>query len=173
MSHTCHLKHSWTWPHLWHVMWHSCVETICDYFRGISKMHQYLISLVTRHLAGLNGGLGTRLISDVSIKCIWGPPLVEMTVLQRILNMQENNFPFLPETVTAMNTYLICKMSWVICPWLLRPNELLKPSWHSVLIGGGGAGPAGTAAAGPILEAKLMNCIKGRLQKFWLSNNLA
>ena len=31
---------------------------------------------------------------------------------------------------------------------------------------GTGAGPAGTAAAGPILEAKLMNLIKGRLQKF-------
>ena len=36
---------------------------------------------------------------------------------------------------------------------------------------GDGAGPAGTAAAGPMLEAKLMNLIKGRLQKFWLSNN--
>ena len=31
---------------------------------------------------------------------------------------------------------------------------------------GAGAGPAGTAAAVPILEAKLMNLIKGRLQKF-------
>ena len=31
---------------------------------------------------------------------------------------------------------------------------------------GAGAGPAGTAAAGPMLEAKLMNLIKGRLQKF-------
>ena len=28
------------------------------------------------------------------------------------------------------------------------------------------SGPAGTAAAGPMLEAKLMNLIKGRLQKF-------
>ena len=34
-------------------------------------------------------------------------------------------------------------------------------------------GPAGTAAAGPMLEAKLMNLIKGRLQKFWLSNNFS
>ena len=33
-------------------------------------------------------------------------------------------------------------------------------------IRGVGAGPAGTAAAGPMLEAKLMNLIKGRLQKF-------
>ena len=31
---------------------------------------------------------------------------------------------------------------------------------------GTGAGPAGTAAAGPMLEAKLMNLIKGWLQKF-------
>ena len=38
---------------------------------------------------------------------------------------------------------------------------------------GAGAGPAGTAAAGPMLEAKLMNLIKGRLQKFWLSNNFS
>ena len=38
---------------------------------------------------------------------------------------------------------------------------------------GDGAGPAGTAAAGPMLEAKLMNLIKGRLQKFWLSNNFS
>ena len=30
---------------------------------------------------------------------------------------------------------------------------------------GAGAGPAGTVAAGPMLEAKLMNLIKGRLQK--------
>ena len=37
---------------------------------------------------------------------------------------------------------------------------------HYVLIRGAGAGPAGTAAAGPMLEAKLMNLIKGRLQKF-------
>ena len=31
---------------------------------------------------------------------------------------------------------------------------------------GAGAGPAGTAAVGPMLEAKHMNLIKGRLQKF-------
>ena len=31
---------------------------------------------------------------------------------------------------------------------------------------GAGAGPAGTAGLGPMLEAKLMNIIKGRLQKF-------
>ena len=31
---------------------------------------------------------------------------------------------------------------------------------------GAGASPAGTAAAGPMLEAKLMNLIKGQLQKF-------
>ena len=31
---------------------------------------------------------------------------------------------------------------------------------------GDGAGPAGTAAAGPMLEAKLMNLINGWLQKF-------
>ena len=31
---------------------------------------------------------------------------------------------------------------------------------------GAGAGPAGTVAAGPMLEAKLMNLIKGRMQKF-------
>ena len=31
---------------------------------------------------------------------------------------------------------------------------------------GDGAGPAGTASAGPMLEAKLMNLIKGWLQKF-------
>ena len=38
---------------------------------------------------------------------------------------------------------------------------------------GAGAGPAGTAAAEPMLEAKLMNLIKGQLQKFWLSNNFS
>ena len=31
---------------------------------------------------------------------------------------------------------------------------------------GAGADPEGTAAAGPMLEAKLMILIKGRLQKF-------
>ena len=31
---------------------------------------------------------------------------------------------------------------------------------------GAGAGPTGTTAAGPMLEAKRMNLIKGRLQKF-------
>ena len=39
-------------------------------------------------------------------------------------------------------------------------------SHHDIDIRGDGAGPAGTAAAGPMLEAKLMNLIKGRLQKF-------
>ena len=39
--------------------------------------------------------------------------------------------------------------------------------------GDAGASPAGTAAAGPMLEAKLMNLIKGRLRKFWLSNNFS
>ena len=38
---------------------------------------------------------------------------------------------------------------------------------------GAGAGPTGTVAAGPMLEAKLMNLIKGWLQKFWLSNNFS
>ena len=33
-----------------------------------------------------------------------------------------------------------------------------------VLNRGAGAGPTGTAAAGPMLEAKLMNLIKSRLQ---------
>ena len=42
-----------------------------------------------------------------------------------------------------------------------------------LLFRGTGAGPAGTAAAGPMLGAKLMNLIKGRLQKFWLSNNFS
>ena len=37
------------------------------------------------------------------------------------------------------------------------------------LLRGAGAGPTGTAAAGPMLEAKLMDLIKGLLQKFWLS----
>ena len=42
-------------------------------------------------------------------------------------------------------------------------------SLHQTVCGtfrGAGAGPAGTSAAGPMLEAKLMNLIKGRLQKF-------
>ena len=34
---------------------------------------------------------------------------------------------------------------------------------------GAGAGPAGTVAAGPMLEAELMNLIKGRLQKFCMT----
>ena len=37
---------------------------------------------------------------------------------------------------------------------------------YDTIVRGDGAGPAGTAAAGPMLEAKLMNLIKGRLQKF-------
>ena len=36
-----------------------------------------------------------------------------------------------------------------------------------------GTHPAGTAAAGLMLEAKLMNLIKSRLQKFRLSNNFS
>ena len=32
-----------------------------------------------------------------------------------------------------------------------------------LLLRGAGAGPAGTAAAGPMLEAKLMNLVKGQL----------
>ena len=43
----------------------------------------------------------------------------------------------------------------------LVPNQSLKGFTR-----GAGAGPAGTAAAGPMLEAKLMNLIKGWLQKF-------
>ena len=46
---------------------------------------------------------------------------------------------------------------------------LVKRRWLVVLeatIRGAGAGPAGTAAAGPMLEAKLMKLIKGWLQKF-------
>ena len=35
-----------------------------------------------------------------------------------------------------------------------------------ILCRGARAGPAGTAAAGPMLEAKLMNLINGQLQKF-------
>ena len=54
-----------------------------------------------------------------------------------------------------------------------------KPKYHisqldTVATGRGArAGPAGTAAAVPMLEAKLMNLIKGRLQKFRLSNNFS
>ena len=44
-------------------------------------------------------------------------------------------------------------------------SEVATIGRHS-LIRGAGAGPAGTAAAGSMLEAKLMNLIKGRLQKF-------
>ena len=44
-----------------------------------------------------------------------------------------------------------------------------KTCQYSISYRGAGAGPAGTVAAGPMLEAKLMNLIKGRLQKFWLS----
>ena len=45
---------------------------------------------------------------------------------------------------------------------------MVVPDIHTYTIDnrGDGAGPAGTAAAGPMLEAKLMNLIKGRLQKF-------
>ena len=53
----------------------------------------------------------------------------------------------------------------------LMVTEAFKFSWQErtsclLTFRGAGAGPAGTAAAGPMLEAKLMNLIKGRLQKF-------
>ena len=51
-----------------------------------------------------------------------------------------------------------------------RYREAIHSHNHSVSRGVG-AGPAGTAVAVPMLEAKLMNLIKGQLQKFWLSNN--
>ena len=55
--------------------------------------------------------------------------------------------------------------------------EFLRLSMYinlcTTMFRGAGAGPAGTAAAGPMLEAKLMNLIKGQLQKFWLSNNFS
>ena len=47
------------------------------------------------------------------------------------------------------------------CISALRMNNLA-----SYIYRGAGAGPTGTTAAGPMLEAKLMNLIKGRLQKF-------
>ena len=48
---------------------------------------------------------------------------------------------------------------------LLGP--LLLSTWVKIdIIRGAGASPAGTAATGPMLEAKLMNLIKGQLQKF-------
>ena len=43
---------------------------------------------------------------------------------------------------------------------------LLSRPFLCALDRGAGAGPAGTAAAGPMLGAKLMNLIKGWLQKF-------
>ena len=55
-----------------------------------------------------------------------------------------------------------------ICSYIL--NWVRRPAYKRERERGGfrgvGAGPAGTAAAGPMLEAKLMNLIKGRLQKF-------
>ena len=42
----------------------------------------------------------------------------------------------------------------------------IKPLRDRLGSRGAGASPAGTAAAGPMLEAKLMNLIKGQLQKF-------
>ena len=47
-----------------------------------------------------------------------------------------------------------------------EPVAVTIVSSNSCSCRGDGAGPAGTAAAGPMLEAKLMNLIKGRLQKF-------
>ena len=44
---------------------------------------------------------------------------------------------------------------------------------HTYISRDAGAGPAGTAATGPMLEAKLTNFIKSWLQKFWLSNNFS
>ena len=41
-----------------------------------------------------------------------------------------------------------------------------RPIWAEGRVRGAGAGPAGTAAVVPMLEAKLMNLIKGRLQEF-------
>ena len=48
----------------------------------------------------------------------------------------------------------------------LPTRQIKIPAKVSGYIRGDGAGPAGTAAAGPMLEAKLMNLINGRLQKF-------
>ena len=49
----------------------------------------------------------------------------------------------------------------------LGGNVSNSPSGVSELV------PQVPAAAGPMLEAKLMNLIKGRLQKFWLRNNFS
>ena len=57
--------------------------------------------------------------------------------------------------------------------WNLNPGPFSIPLFGPMLHRGAGAGPAGMASVGPMLEAKLMNLIKGQLQKFWLSNNFS
>ena len=55
----------------------------------------------------------------------------------------------------------------LVYPWqrFILPSQPYLCSLLAVFRGAG-AGPAGTAAAGPMLEAKLMNLINGWLQKF-------
>ena len=53
-----------------------------------------------------------------------------------------------------------------VCYSLLAPRVATYASRDFGRHRGAGAGHAGTAAVGPMLEAKLMNLIKGRLQKF-------
>ena len=80
----------------------------------------------------------------------------------------------LDELCTQCQTLL----QWTVncCFWtplLMQTSGSLGKLEMTGCIRGAGAGPAGTAAAGPMLEAKRMNQIKGQLQKFWLSNNFS
>ena len=64
-----------------------------------------------------------------------------------------------------MLTFAFIHHPYLVCILFGMPSLHLFTFLFS-LHRGAGAGPAGTAAVGPMLEAKLMNLIKGRLQKF-------
>ena len=73
-----------------------------------------------------------------------------------------------------------CKQLRVFCSTLQITPVVVKWNYNYKLLclktcnhRGAGASPTGTTAAGPMLGAKLMNLIKGQLQKFWLSNNFS
>ena len=76
------------------------------------------------------------------------------------------------EAVVNSNRRLSCTKLYhsLVLPHKLKVESGLGfEVWHR----GAGAGPASTAAVEPMLKAKLMNLIKGQLQKFWLSNNFS
>ena len=86
------------------------------------------------------------------------PVKVILSDMVRCLELKEKKF----EVFTAAIQEKLDAF-WTI---LLAVDKEFHICYTDSICRGTRAGPAGTAAAGPMLEAKLMNLIKGRLQKF-------